>query len=163
MAFNALVEDVRTLAGGSPTPQRERITNEPATESYNARFESIGPYRVDNVAASATVALSFGAVDANASAGTAVPRSGTIVGVAAQSNAVITGGTATFRPSKNTVVQGTGVAADSSVLSATAQKRVTDFADSAFVSFVAGDLLGITVVTSAGYLPITAVRWNPVS
>ena len=146
---------------------REKVTNAPAFETENARFEQLGPFRQDNPAASQGNTLqTLVGVDAVAPTGFHAGRAGTIVGICAQSNAAITAGTATFRPAVNGVVAG-AAATESAVLSSTAGftlKTITNFANP--ISFAAGDLLGVMLATNAGYLPVTAdhnsyllVRW----
>jgi hypothetical protein len=88
-------------------------------------------------------------------------RAGTIVGLAVRSNAALTAGAATFAATIGGTAKG-----DTSVLSSTAQKKVTMFTTPQ--PFVAGDLLAVTLATNAGYLPVTAdhqawllVRWAP--
>jgi hypothetical protein len=166
MANNVLVEDIHPV---NATGFRERAMDAQSVESINARYEQLGPFRQDNPPATqALTAQTLAATDAVAPTSQIAPRSGTIVGICASSNAALTAGTATFRASKNAVVQGTGAAADSVILALGVQKKVTELVSTSFISFVAGDLLGIQLTTSAAYLPITAdhqsylmVRWSP--
>jgi hypothetical protein len=159
-----LVETVQTSAGPA---SRETPTNAPAVETVNARLEQLGVFRQDNPpAAQANTAQTLNGVDAVAPAGVVAGRAGTIVGIVARSNADLTAGTATFRPSKGGVVQGTGVAADSAILSDLVQQKVTEFPAASVIPFVAGDILGIMLATSAAYAPVTAdqqswllIRW----
>lgn len=158
---NVQVTPVLTTTGmGS----REGSFNGPIEETENARFEQMGPYRTDNIAASATnTVMTLGAVDAVAPVSFPAGRAGTIVGIAARSNADLSAGTATFRPSINGTVAGVA-ATESAILSDTVQTKVGTFTTP--VAFVAGDLLGIMLTTDAGYLPVTAdnsayllIRW----
>jgi len=146
--------------GGGLT--REETFNGQAVETVNARLNILGPFREDNPAASqAATALQLGAIDGTAPTGLPAPAAGTIVGIISHSNAALTAGTATAQATVNGTASG-----DTSVLSTTnPTKKVTMLTTP--VAFVQGDLLGIKLATSSGYLPVTAdhdhylmVRWG---
>lgn len=162
---------VTIVTGAAGTTAREQAFNAPAIETANARLEQVGPFRQDNPAASqANTALTLGATDASAPTSFIAGRAGTIVGLVARSNADLTAGTATFRPSKGGTVQGAGAATDSAILSDLVQSKVTEFPEASFISFAAGDLIGVMLATNSAYLPVTAdhaayllIRWSPIS
>jgi hypothetical protein len=156
------VTPVPTTLG--PTGYREANFNGPVEETFYARLKQVGPFRQDNPPASqANTLQQLGAVDATAPTSFVAGAAGTIFGMVAQSNAAITAGAATFRPSLNGVVQGSATL-DSVILSSAQQKAVVTLATP--ISFVAGDLISVMLSTNAGYLPITAdhnsyllIRW----
>ena len=126
---------------------RETTFNSPSSETDLARAEQIGPFRQDNPpAAQAATAQTLGAADAVAPTEFIAIRGGTIIGIVARSNADLTAGTATFQGTVN----GTAVGS-TAVLSDTVQQKITEFTA---VAFVAGNRLGIELVTDAGYLPV---------
>lgn len=135
----------------------------PVTETEKARLEQFGPFIQDNPAAGqgATAMLLAGLAQHSA---LIAGRSGTIVGMAVRSNAVLTAGQATFRATVNGTAVGTAGVLDGAV-AAVAQKLVQNLA--APIAFAKGDLLAVTLATNAGYLPITAdhqawllIKWS---
>lgn len=142
---NVMIED---LGNGQ---FRETNINAPAVANDQAMRESeVGPFRQDNVAASQTDAdLTLTGVDANAPISQIAKGPGKIVGVSARVNAAITGETLTL----NATVGGANAAGASAVLDANNQQVVKRFDTP--VAFVAGDLLGIAITTTAGFTPIT--------
>src|SRR6478609_1093360 len=99
---NKLIESLDNNA------KRVSDTNGPAVESEAARFQTIGSFRQDNVAASqAGVALRYQAVDANAFTGVVAPRAGKIIGLVWQLSAAITAGVATVSATVGGTISGT--------------------------------------------------------
>lgn len=153
---NVIVEDL----GQGAT--REVSSNAPAVETRNARVTTVGLFRADDVAASATASMTLGAVDANAPEGYVAPRAGKVVGITSQSSAAVSSGTATLQAT----IGGTGSGGTVVVSSTSGTSQVTDFAEADQASFAAGAVLGCDVV-SASLDPTTldfsawlVVRWD---
>jgi hypothetical protein len=129
---------------------RETPMSAPLFVNDAFREADVGPFRQDNVVASQTDAdLTLTGVDANAPLGAIARGPGKIVGLTARVNAAIAAETLTAVAT----IGGANAAGTTAVLSASAQQVVKRFASP--VPFVAGDLLGIAITTTAGYLPVT--------
>lgn len=107
-------------------------------------------YAVANPAASATTALTF----AQGGLGFVVPTGYAFhpVCISGESNADLTAGTATFKVTDNTTAIANGPTA---VLSDTVQKAAGVQRIGAN-PIAAGHVVGLSVVTDSGYLPVTA-------
>lgn len=117
------------------------------------------PFVVANLAASQTdAALEASAVGVVGVTGIVMPAAGYIVGLAVESNAARTAGTADFRPSvAGTAVSGAAATDLQAILDATNTTRVTSRATVRNVAtFTAGQRVGVVVTTDGTWAPITA-------
>ncbi len=113
----------------------------------------VGPFVQDNVAANqAAVALSIG-TPAKTQIGHTMTRAGSLVGVSVLSNVAAAGDIATLIVTKNTVATALTVTLDAAV-----NGGLKNFAVAAkdAVTFVAGDVIGVTITTPAGWSAVTA-------
>lgn len=154
-----------SLTGSSVPVNREEIAQtDIAVESENARLDTLGPFRQDNVPISqAGVALTYAATDAAAPTSKVVPRGGTFVGLTWSLTAAITAGVATIQPTIN----GTAVGPATSLVSPATTRNTIDFA--APVAFLENARIGVKITTDANILPAGSVklyveptiRWDP--
>jgi len=113
----------------------------------------VGPFCQDNVAAAqAAVALSIG-TPAKTQIGHTMTRPGSLVGASVLSNVAAAGAIATFTVTKNGVATALTVTLDAAV-----SGGLKNFAVAAkdVVTFVAGDVIGVTVTTPGGWSATTA-------
>jgi len=132
-----------------------RYVPEAAGSAFGAdgHRQIVGPFCQDNVAAAqAAVALSIGA-PAKTQIGHTMTRAGSLVGVSALSNVAAAGDIATFTVTKNGVATALVVTLDAAV-----NGGLKNFAVAAkdTVTFVAGDVIGVTITTPAGWTAVTA-------
>jgi len=153
----------RIIDKNNGTTRTERC-NEPALETANARFEQIGQFRVDSLAASqAGVAEKYQGIDANAQTSFVAGRAGHIVGLAWTLSTAVTAGVCTARAT----IAGTAVG-DTANLAAPATSTSGTLQFGVPVAFNAGDKLGVKHTTDGSFTPTPHVgvdlliRWTSV-
>jgi hypothetical protein len=153
---------VEALAGQL---QREQINRALAElQAASGHYETLGPFTRPNLVGTGTAALQLmfatsGTAFQLATVDLVAARAGRVVGLHLISNAARTAGTATARVRVNGTPA--AFAADAVQLNGTTTQRDSALvAYSSGLAFVAGDTLGIEVVTS-GWTPTTAdfVGW----
>lgn len=127
-----------TEGGNSPSP------------GAAGRFAPPEQWAQDNVAANQAAVALFAQVSTNFDTWKAM-RSGSVVGLSTRLTAAVAAGTATVRVTKN------GVAGTLNVAHTAASNPSGGQATQAIGidTFVAGDLIGLSITTDAGFLPIT--------
>lgn len=113
----------------------------------------VGPFAQDNVAANqAAVALSLG-TPAKTQIGHTMTRAGSLVGISVLSNVAAAGDVATFIVTKNGVATALTVTLDAAI-----NGGLKNFAVAAkdAIAFAAGDVIGVTITTPAGWTAVTA-------
>jgi hypothetical protein len=157
-------------AGGLPDVFVESFTNSPAIETIVARNDTTPTFRQDDVPGTQAFTPLFLMVPtASSPLGFMAGRAGTIMVIAARTNAAITAGVASLRITKNGVQVGAGVAAgpdNLTMTSGTTGFKVLSLDNQ--VPFIAGDLIGINLSTVAMVPAATTefyaslfIRWSP--